>query len=91
MLKGLQKLDRKLGTLINLMDRTLQDPINRVTTFDIFRQNGTYTPEQQVIAKGEFDTNHEPEITAAIPDAPLTPAIISRDKVFVCDGCQEAA
>ncbi len=59
MLKRLQKLDRKLESFINLMDRSLQDPINRVTTFEVFRQNGAHNSHavvQQDITKVEKDT-----------------------------------
>lgn len=66
MLKRLKKLDSRLESYINQMDRTLQAPVNRVITFEVFRQNGAHsahTAKPQTVREVEMDTNDAQETT----------------------------
>jgi hypothetical protein len=76
MLKRLQNWDRKLESFINEMDRTLQEPINRTTTFDVFRQNDAHrarSADRQDIAEIEIDTDDLLETAVPASCAPASP------------------
>jgi hypothetical protein len=82
MLKRLQNWDRKLESFINEMDRTLQEPINRATTFEVFRQNDAHRAhpaDQQDIAEIEIDANGLLEATAPAPSAPASPKVATSE------------
>lgn len=71
MLKLLKNADRKLESFIHEMDRTLQEPVTRAITFDVFRDNGAHsarTADQPVIAGAAVDTNGASSAPAS-PDA----------------------
>jgi hypothetical protein len=82
MLKRLQNWDRKLESFINEMDRTLQEPINRATTFEVFRQNDARrapSADRQNIAEIEIDTNSPLETTASASNAPVSPKVATSE------------
>jgi hypothetical protein len=82
MLKRLQNWDRKLESFVNEMDRTLQEPLNRAMTFEVFRQNdarSTHPADQRVIAEIEIDTNCMLEPTANTSSAPASPKAAKSD------------
>jgi hypothetical protein len=85
MLNRLQNWDRKLESFINEMDRTLQEPINRTTTFEVFRQNGAHRAhpaDQQGIAKIEIDNNGLLETAESAPSAPTSPKAATSESAW---------
>jgi hypothetical protein len=82
MLKLLQNWDRKLESFIHEMDRTLQEPVTRTMTFDVFRDNGAHrarAAEQPVTAVAAVGTNGASEITANTSSAPASPGAVNPD------------
>jgi hypothetical protein len=74
MLKRMRNWDRKLESFIDEMDRTLQEPINRATTFDVFRDHDAHTAQpadQQVAAEIEIDADGVSETPARVSSAPV--------------------
>ena len=85
MLKLLRKLDRKAESFINEMDRTLQHPISRATTFNAFRRDDTrsvYPVDQPVIADVDSDTHCLLGATVDTSSVPASPKAANGDSIW---------
>ncbi|MBN1201303.1 MAG: hypothetical protein JXJ20_05545 [Anaerolineae bacterium] len=70
MMKLMQTLDRKTGAFLKSVDRSMSEPVNAITTFEVFT-HGTrcraHQPQQTVEEPEQINQYEEQERAAPLP------------------------